>query len=99
MKQYFHIGYFRSGGEQIVRERSRHWLPGLVETHSLEQGVADAVDNAAVNLALGDHRIDQSSTVMNADVSQDADVTGPDIHLHFARVRGIGKRLGVKLEQ
>ena len=64
------------GRQQIIRESPGQRLAGLVEPHQLEQGRADAMDDAAADLALDHHRIDHAAAIMNHDVAENFDRAG-----------------------
>src|SRR5215472_16257119 len=55
---------FPRGRRQILRETRRENISGLVVDDLLEQRVGDALGNAAVDLPVDDHGIDQASGIL-----------------------------------
>src|SRR5256885_173609 len=49
----------------VVHERAGHELAGIVVDAVLEQRLADALGDAAVHLALDDHRVDDLAEVVD----------------------------------
>ena len=70
---------------KLVRDRLR----GLVVLHPLEQRIADAVHDAARDLALDDHRVDLPAAVAHDHIAQDPHRAGGRIDLDLHRVRGV----------
>src|SRR5690349_6129019 len=75
--------------QEIVGKGRGDRLTGFVITHPFEHGVADAMGNAAVNLTLDDHRIDQPAGILDGDVADNAHASGFDVDFHFDNVTGI----------
>ncbi len=59
--------------------------PGLVVRHPLVQRTADALRDAAVDLALDDHRVDQAAAVVDDGVLEDRDLGGVRVGLDDRR--------------
>ena len=68
----------------------------VVVAHPFVERVADAVRDAAVDLALDHHRIDQHAGVLHRDVAQDFHLAGLDVDLDLGDVAGVGvgQRIG-----
>ena len=60
--------------------------------HSLQQSVANSVDDPSGNLAIDDHRIDDLPTIMRHDVVQYLHSAGFDIHFHDRDRGSVGIR-------
>ncbi len=82
------------GRRHVIRQRRGEDIAALVVDDFLEQRVGDALGDAAVNLAVGDHRIDQPSGVLGDQKFLDAHAPGLDVHLDDGGVAGVGKRPG-----
>ena len=65
-------------------------LPILVERDDLHQGHADAVGQAAVHLALDDHRVDPHPAVVDGDEPPDLDLAGARVDVDDADVGAEG---------
>jgi len=52
-------------GKQVVGKGRRQGLAAGVETHALEQRVAEPVHGAADHLAVDDHRVDDVAAVVH----------------------------------
>ncbi len=62
--------------------------------HMLAQRLADALRDAAVDLAVDDERIDRAADVVDRRVFDDLDHAGVGIDLHLADMRAVGKARG-----
>src|SRR5258708_38765393 len=60
----------------------------------LEQGVADSLWDAALDLAFHDHRVDEASGIFDRQVTLDAHATGLGVDLDDHRVAGVGEGSG-----
>ena len=67
-------------------------LPGLVVGHPLVERAADALRDAAVDLALDDHRVDEVAAVVHDGVLQDRDLGGLRVGLDDHGVHAGGER-------
>src|SRR5215831_16868870 len=83
---------FPRGRRQIIRQAGRENVAGLVVDDLLEQRIGDALGNAAVDLPVDDHGIDQASGVLGHQKPFDHDAAGLHVHLDHGDVAGIGKR-------
>src|SRR2546428_4178426 len=93
--------------QRVVHQRRGSELTGgLLIRAELPQRLADAGGDAAVRLAVQDHRIHCASDVVHGRVSDDIDDAGVGIHFHFAhraavRIRrhrhDLGARAGKRL--
>ena len=79
-----HLGRTR---QQIIGEGRGQRLAGRVERHLLVQRGADALREAAADLAVDDHRIDQLAAVLDDDVVEDFDAADFGIDRDDRRVR------------
>ena len=79
---------------QIVGKARGQDVAGLVVNDFLEERVADALRDAAVNLPVDDHRIDEPAGVLGHEEFVDGDVPGLDIHLHHRDMARIGEGAG-----
>src|SRR6266581_1236059 len=81
-----HVQHFdgrRVGRErqEILAEMRRHRLCLVVVDQPLEERIADAVDDAADDLALDHHRIDDGTAIMHHQIARDGHVPGLDVDL------------------
>ena len=83
--------HFGGQGQQIFAVIGGLRLAVLVIDHPLEQRIADAMDHAAPDLAIDQHRVDQRAAIMGNDIAQDLDRAGFDIHLDLAQIGAIGE--------
>ena len=60
--------------QEVVHERAAEVVAALVERHHLHQRHAHAVGEAAVHLALDDHRVDARAAVVDGDEPADLDL-------------------------
>ena len=67
--------------KQIVRKSRGQRLGVLVILHPLQQCVADAVGDAALHLAIDDHRIDDVAAIVRHRIVENFD--GSCAHIHF----------------
>ena len=86
------VGHLGDVGHQEVHERRVEQLPGLVVGHPLVERAADALRDAAVDLALDDHRVDQVAAVVHHGVLEDRDLGGLRVGLDDHRVHAGGER-------
>src|SRR5215204_4005326 len=63
----FDVGHLRRGGEQVVHEAARQRVADLVVDEALVEHAADALYDAAGNLALDDLRVDHLPAVLADD--------------------------------
>ena len=86
-----HVGRAR---QQIVGKGGGDGLRLFVVAHPFEQRVADRVRDAADELALDDHRIDDAAAVVDHDIAQDAHAAGLDVDLDLdgMAANAIGER-------
>ena len=75
----------------VVHERAGDELAVLVIDRALVQRLADTVGDAAVNLALDDHRIDNNAEVIHGGPGDDLGVAGLRINFDFADVAAGGE--------
>src|SRR6266550_8606626 len=83
---------FPRGRRQIIRQARRENIAGVIVDDLLEQRVGDALGNAAVDLPVDDHRIDQTSGIFGNQKLFDHDAAGLHVDLDQGDVAGIGKR-------
>ena len=93
------LGTSAAGGHQVVGERRRAQVAVLVVDGLLEQRLGDALDDAAVHLALDDQRVDLVAAVVDGDVRQQVDRAGLRVDLDHAdvgaeREREVGRVVG-----
>ena len=86
------VGHLGDVRHQEVHERRVEQLPVLVVGHPLVERAADALRDAAVDLALDDHRVDQRAAVVHDAVAQDRDLGGLRVGLDDRRVHAGGER-------
>jgi hypothetical protein len=85
---------FARGRRHVVGERRGLRIAGLVVDDLLEQRVTDALRDAAVHLAVGDHRIDDAAGILHRKEFFDFRAAGLDIDLDDGDVAGIGEGAG-----
>src|ERR1700747_1139483 len=71
--------------------RAPHELAAAVVGAMLEQRLADALGEAAVDLALDDHRIDDGADVIDAPETDDLDAAGVRIDLELTDMRAVAE--------
>src|SRR5262249_62047394 len=69
---------------RVAHERAAHQLAAAVVGATLEQRLADALGEAAVDLALDDHRIDDGADGVDAPETDDLEAAGVGIDLELA---------------
>ena len=85
---------FVRGRRQVVGERRRQDVAVLVVDDLLEQRVADALRDAAVHLAVGDHRVDQAAGVLGDEEALDRHLAGLHVDLDDGHMARIGEGAG-----
>src|SRR5260370_11934452 len=75
----------------VVHERAAHELAAAVVGATLEQRLADALGEAAVDLALDDHRIDDGADVVDAPETDDLHAAGVRIDLELTDMRAVAE--------
>ena len=78
------------GRQQVVREGGGERLAAVVVAHPFEQRVADPVRDAAMDLAVDDHRIDQVSGILQRVILDDAHLAGLHVDLDLGHVAAVG---------
>ena len=68
------VGALERGRDQVVHERRVEAVALLVERDHLHQRDADALGEAAVDLAVDDHRVDAHAAVVDRDEAPDLDL-------------------------
>ena len=86
---------FRSAGQQIIREGRGQRLSAVVERHFFIERGADALDRAAVDLPIDNHRIDQHAAVFNHDIVKNFHLADLGIDGNDNRVGGITESAGI----
>ena len=76
--------------QEVVGKCSGDGLRVFVKAHPFEQGVADAMRNAAENLSVNDHRVEPAAAVVDDQETQHGDLAGIDIHFHLGYSRTVG---------
>ena len=84
-----HVGRRR---HEVLGERGRLQVAVGVVDRLLEQRLGEALDDAAVHLAVDDQRVDLVAAVVDGDVLQHVDVAGLGVDLDDADVRAEGPR-------
>ena len=84
-----HVG---SRGQEIVLKRRRQRLCSIVVVHALEQGVANAVRDAALHLAIDDQGIDDISAVMRDRIFEDRNTARDGIDFDLGDMRSVAVR-------
>ena len=82
--------HLERGRDQVVHQRPAQAVALLVEGDHLHQRHADAVDDAAVHLALDDHRVDPGAAVVDGQEAPHLDHRGARIDVHHTEVRAVG---------
>ena len=85
------VGHLGDVGHQEVHERGVEQLARLVVGHPLVERAADALRDAAVDLALDDHRVDQVAAVVDDGVLQDLDLRRVRVGLDDHGVHAVGE--------
>src|SRR5262249_36047368 len=83
---------------RVVHERAGDELAAAVVGATLEQRLADALGEAAVDLALDDHRIDDGADVVDAPETDDLDAAGVRIDLELADMRPVAEGEARRIE-
>ena len=86
------LGHLGRGRQEVVDERRRQRVAGVVVDEVLEQHAADALHDAAEDLALDDRRVDHRAAVLRDDVAQDLRHAGVAVDLDDAEVGGVRPR-------
>src|SRR5262249_26236257 len=76
---------------RVIHERAADELAAAVVGATLEQRLADALREAAVDLALDDHRVDNGADVVDAPESDDLDAAGVRIDLELTGMRAVAE--------
>ena len=76
------------GRHQVIHEGSGQELCLLVVDHLLQEPAADALRDAAVDLALHDHRVDEGPAVVGHQVAEELHRAGAGVHVHHRDVGG-----------
>ena len=84
------VGQFIGSGHQIVSQRPREILSGLVVNHLFKQGAGQAHGNRTMLLPLHDHRAEYRTAVFRHQIADKPDRPGGDIHFHFTQMRRVG---------
>src|SRR5580692_3387385 len=79
-------GALHRGRQQVVHEGTAQAVAFRVEGDDFHEGHADAVCQAAVDLALDDHRVDPDAAVVDRDEPADRDLAGAGVHVDHADV-------------
>ena len=93
-----HVAQIVRARHGVIHERRRHHLPAGVEVDVFHQRLARALSDAALNLAVQQHRVDHGADVVDHVVAHDIDDAGVHVDLEFAGVAAIGEILRVRLE-
>ena len=80
------FGKWSARGMRVVHERAGHELAVAVVDRAFQQRLADALRDAAVHLALDDHRIDHDAEVVDRGPAGDLDMAGVGVDLDLADV-------------
>ena len=86
-----HRRNFRRAGHHVVAERGGERLADLVVGNFLVQRGADALGDAALHLAVDDHRVDHGAAVFRDGIVEDFDHTGVGLDGDDHRMRAIGE--------
>ncbi len=79
--------------QRVIQQRPARQLARLrVVDRVLEQRLADALRNAALDLALGQQRIDQPAVIVDRGIAFEADGAGFRIDLNLGEVAAVWKR-------
>ena len=84
------LGHLGDGRDQVVDERAGDGVAVVVVGEVLVEGPADALDGAAVDLALDHVGVDHRPAVLADDVAQQRDHAGLHVDLAGAHVGGVG---------
>ena len=79
-------------GDHVVDERAREDLPALVVDRLLVERLRDRLHDAAVHLALDDHRVDHVAAVVDRRVALDRDLARLAVDLDLGDVRAERER-------
>ena len=78
---------------RVVHERAGQELARLVVVgEHLEESLAEALHDPAVDLALHEHRVDHPPDVVDDGVAHDTNLAGFDVDLHLADLRAVRER-------
>ena len=84
-------------GEQVVRQGHRQGLPGIVVAHPFVERRADAMHDAAMDLALDQHRIDHAAAIVDDEVAPEPHLSGLAVDLGLDHMGPVGIGHGGRL--
>ena len=84
------VGALERGRDQVVHERRVQAVALLVEADQLHQRDADALGEAAVDLAVDDHRVDAHAAVVDRDEAPHRDLGGVGVDVDDGDVGAVG---------
>ena len=90
----FHQRNVTCARQRVVHERARDRLAAGVVADLFHQGLADALRDAAMELACDQHRIDDGAEIVDAGIAHDLHHAGVRIDLDFGDMAAIGKSRG-----
>ncbi len=90
-------GNLRRARNKVVGEIGTRRLPVGAKAHLFVKRRPDALGDAAVDLAVDDHRIEENAAVLDDDVVEDVDRAGFGVDEDRSRVGGVAERPGVAL--
>ena len=88
------LGNFARGRRQVIGQRAGEDVAFVAVDDLLQQRIADALRDAAMDLAVRDHRIDDAAGILGHEEFLDRDVAGLDVDLDDRHVAGVGKSAG-----
>nr|WP_245448118.1 hypothetical protein [Bradyrhizobium nitroreducens] len=93
------VGHLHRHRHQIVGERAVHELAGLAVAALLEQRCAQPLHDAAAELFVDQHRIDDAAAILDDEMLQELDEPGLDIDLQRAALDAVGEGKGIALRR
>ena len=87
----FDLRNFPRSRRQIIRQACGENIAALVVDDLLEQRVRDSLGDAAMDLPVRDHGIDQAPGIFADEKLFEPDAPGLDVHLDHGDVAGVGK--------
>jgi hypothetical protein len=85
-------------GHAVVHEGAGDQLAVLVVDGVLEQRLADALDDAAMDLALDQHRVQDEAEIVDDGVVDDGHHAGVGVDLDLGDVAAVGEGPGIELD-
>nr|WP_246788795.1 hypothetical protein [Bradyrhizobium sp. CIR48] len=93
------VGHLHRHRHEIIGERAVHELTGVAVTAFLEQCRAQPLHDAAAELFVHEHRIDDAATILDDEMLQELNEASLDIHLQRAALDAVGESERIALRR